>query len=104
MYVCFTCRQAKPEHREGLINGFMDQARNSLEKEPGCLMYHVIQDKSDANRIWLYEVFRDEEAFQAHTKMPHSIEWAEVSKDWREPPLQGGQGHNIWPPDEGMGV
>jgi quinol monooxygenase YgiN len=26
----------------------------------------VIQDANDANRIWLYEVYKDEAAFQAH--------------------------------------
>jgi autoinducer 2-degrading protein len=34
--------------------------------EPGCLRFDVIQDANDANRIWFYEVYKDEAAFQAH--------------------------------------
>ncbi len=66
------------------------------------MRFDVIQDASDGNRIWLYEVYRDEEAFQAHTQSPHFIKFREASADWREQAgLQGaGRGaSNIWPPD-----
>jgi quinol monooxygenase YgiN len=61
----------------------------------------VIQDANDANRIWLYEVYKDEAAFQAHLQAPHLLKFRETTKDWRVEGLQGaGRGSsNIWPPD-----
>ena len=101
MFIALSARQAKPEHREELIAGFVDQARNSEKNEPGCVSFHVIQDKADPNRIWLYEVFQDEAAFRAHTQMPHTKEFQEKSKDWREEPPTGAAlgSFNLWPPD-----
>jgi quinol monooxygenase YgiN len=55
----------------------------------------------DTNRIWLYEVYKDEAAFQAHTQAPHFIKFRDTTKDWRrEGPQGAGRGaSNIWPPD-----
>ena len=61
----------------------IENARGTVNDEPGCMRFDVIQDASDGNSIWLYEVYRDEEAFQAHTQGPH-IKFREASADWRE--------------------
>jgi hypothetical protein len=53
------------------------------------------------SRIWLYEVYKDEAAFQAHTQAPHFLKFRDATKDWRaEGPQGAGRGaSNIWPPD-----
>lgn len=47
------------------------QAENSLTKEPGCLQFDVAVDPKDPCKIFLYEVYVDEAAFQAHLETDH---------------------------------
>lgn len=102
MYVIVAPIQIKQGFKEQFVEEMIGDARGSVNDEPGCLRFDVIQDANDENRIWLYEVYKDEAAFQAHTQAPHFIKWRDATKDWREDgPLQGaGSGaSNIWPPD-----
>src|SRR4030095_15945129 len=101
MYVIVAPLQIKPGYKDQFIEAVVEDARSSAANEPGCLRFDVIQDANDANRIWLYEVYKDEAAFQAHLQAPHLLKFRETTKDWRVEGLQGaGRGSsNIWPPD-----
>ncbi len=102
MYVIIAPIQIKEGYKDQFIREMIEDARGSVNNEPGCLRFDVIQDAGDANRVWLYEVYRDEAAFQAHTQAPHFTKWRDATADWREQGgLQGaGRGaSNIWPPD-----
>ena len=102
MYIIIAPIQIKEGFKERYINGMIENARAAVRDEPGCLRFDVIQDADDGNRMWLYEVYTDEAAFQAHTQGPHFIKLRDASADWREQGgLQGaGRGaFNIWPPD-----
>jgi phosphoglycerate dehydrogenase-like enzyme/quinol monooxygenase YgiN len=46
-------------------------ARNSRTNEPGCLQFDVVRDGSDPDRAFVYEVYRDEAAFEAHKAAPY---------------------------------
>jgi len=101
MYVIIAPIQVKEGYKDRFIEAVVDDARSSVRDEPGCLRFDVIQDANDANRIWLYEVYEDEAAFQAHLQSPHLLKFRETTQDWRVAGLQGaGRGSaNIWPPD-----
>ena len=103
-YVIVAPIQIKAEHKEAFIEAMLGDAKGSVNNEPGCLRFDVIQEGADPNRIWLYEVYVDEAAFQAHTRTPHYITWRDTVKDWRgERPKGAGAGAgstNIWPPDD----
>ena len=101
MYVIIAPIQVKEGYLEQFIEAIIDDAKGSVNDEPGCLRFDVIQDAGDPNRIWLYEVYQDEEAFQAHTQAPHFIRWRDATQDMRDQGIQGaGRGSkNIWPPD-----
>ena len=102
MYVIVAPIQIKAGHKDRFIEEMIGDARGSVNDEPGCLRFDVVQDANDPNRIWLYEVYTDEAAFEEHTKAPHFIKWRDAVADWfDETSLQGaGSGaHNIWPPD-----
>ena len=73
MYVIVAPIQIKQGHKDEFIEAMLGDARGSVNDEPGCLRFDVIQDGADPNRIWLYEVYVDEAAFQAHTKTPHFL-------------------------------
>ena len=101
MYVIIAPIQIKEGYREEFIEAMLDDAKGSVNDEPGCLRFDVIQDAGDPHRIWLYEVYKDEAAFQAHTQAPHFIKWRDSTQDLRVEGIQGAAcgSTNIWPPD-----
>ncbi len=91
--------QIKPEYRDQFLASMLDDARGSVRDEPGCLRFDVVQDEADPNRIWLYEVYRDQAAFEEHLKAPHYVKWRDTVKDWYAQPNETARGTNIFPPD-----
>jgi quinol monooxygenase YgiN len=63
------------EIREGMLDQVLplviQNATNSVQQEPGCLQFDVVQDNANPHHLMLFEVYRDEAAFQAHGKMPY---------------------------------
>jgi (4S)-4-hydroxy-5-phosphonooxypentane-2,3-dione isomerase len=72
----------KPGYRDQFITALMGDARGSVGNEPGCLRFDVLQDNENENRIYLYEVYKDENALEAHRQAPHFTKWREAVKDW----------------------
>ena len=102
MYIIVAPIQIKEGHKEEFIEALLDEAGGSVNDEPGCLRFDVMQDAADPKRMWLYEVYQNEAAFQAHTQAPHFLKFRDLSSEWRaEGTLQGaGRGAtNIWPSD-----
>ena len=91
--------QIKPEHREEFMESMLDDARGSVENEPGCLRFDVVQSQEDPNRLLLYEVYRDEAAIEAHRQAPHYLKWRETVKDWFAAEVVRQRGVTVFPPD-----
>ena len=68
----------KPDQKERFLAAIEDDAICSERDEPGCLRFNVLQDEADPNHFFFYEVYRDEDAFQAHQKTPHYARWMEA--------------------------
>ena len=102
MYVIVAPLQIKEGHKAEFLKAMLGDAQGSINNEPDCLQFDVIQDGSDPNRIWLYEVYKDKSAFESHTKTLHFLKWKDTVKDWMEdrPTGAGAGSYNIWPPDE----
>ena len=100
MHVVVATLRVKPERREAFIEAFVEYARDSVQKEPGCLRFDVLQDSSDPNRIPVYEVYRDKADYESHIQTPHVQKFSEISKDWFAEPPVGNQCTNIFPPDD----
>jgi quinol monooxygenase YgiN len=94
--------QIKPGFKEQFIEEMKANASGAVNTEPGCVRFDILQDDNDTNRLWLYEVYKDEAAFQAHQQTPHFRRIREVAADWREESPLGGpvMATSIWPPDE----
>ena len=90
--------QAKPQHREAFVEELKKHARLSVETEPGCLRYDVVQDLADPNRFHLYQVCVDEATLIAYHNTPHNLEWRETVKDWRAPGLIKRECVTVYPP------
>ncbi|HUE76289.1 MAG TPA: putative quinol monooxygenase, partial [Chloroflexota bacterium] len=78
--------EIKPEFRDRFLEEMILNAKGSRENEPGCLQFDVVQDEVDQNKIYLYEIYNDRAAFDAHVQMPHYFKWRDAVKDWRSSP------------------
>ncbi len=74
--------EIKPGHRREFMESMLDDAQHSVTDEPGCLRFDVLEDREDSNRIFLYEVYENDAALEAHGRTPHFLRWKETVKDW----------------------
>jgi autoinducer 2-degrading protein len=81
MYALVVSIRLKPAGRERFLAAIEDDALCSERDEPGCLRFNVLQDESDPNRIYLYEVYRDQAALDAHRKTPHYARFAAIAAE-----------------------
>ena len=72
--------RVKPEQRERFLAGIKENAGSSVRDEPGCLRFDVLEDQADPNHFLLYEIYRDDAAFQAHREAPHFARWRQVAE------------------------
>ena len=48
-----------------------ENARASIRDEPGCRRFDVLEPAGEPDRIFLYEIYDDRAAFDAHVRSPH---------------------------------
>lgn len=53
----------------------LNNAKSSLEAEPGCERFDVLHVAGRPQHIVLYELYRDRAAFQEHLKTRHFVEF-----------------------------
>lgn len=59
------------EGRDAFLNIAYQDAKDSVANEPGCQQFDVIINEDDPLQITLYEVYDDQQAFDAHLAAPH---------------------------------
>src|SRR5205823_14091671 len=67
--------EIKHEEREDVINFIKWDIRVAKEREPGTLRFDLYQDPKDENAFFVYEAYRDEEAFEEHKKNAPYQRW-----------------------------
>ena len=61
-----------PGQRDAFLPLMLDNARQSRASEPGCLRFDVLMpDPDDGVTVFLYEVYTDRAAFDAHLAADH---------------------------------
>jgi quinol monooxygenase YgiN len=60
----------KPENVDAFMQKLAVNAA-SARKEAGCKQFEVLVDPADKTKVMLYEVYNDEQAFEAHQATPH---------------------------------
>lgn len=86
MYVVMVRIKVNPLRVNEFLSEMLLNSKGSLENEEGCFQFDVCQDISESNRIYLYEVYKDESAFQVHLGTPHYLRWRESVKDLLQEP------------------
>lgn len=99
MFAVVVTIQIKPQHREEFIKAMLDDAEGSVLNEETCLLFNVVQNSEDQNKLHLYEVYADEEAFERHKQMPHYLHWRDTVKDWFAAPPEIATGKHLFPAD-----
>jgi len=89
----------KPEHREEFIREMLADGEGSVAKEKDCLLFNIVEDSDDPNKLHLYEVYTSAEAFETHKGMPHFVKWLETTADWLAEPLDISTGTHLFPAD-----
>jgi len=62
--------QIKPENVRSFMEKVLENAAHARE-EKGCAQFDVLVDPNDKTRVMLYEVYRDEPAFETHQQTAH---------------------------------
>ena len=71
----------KPEHREAFEEVIRGHAQRTLDAEEGCLQFDVLIPQKDANKVFLFECYRDDDAFKTHGASPILAKTRETYKD-----------------------
>jgi quinol monooxygenase YgiN len=75
MYAIWVTVHVKPEKREQFLEVIEDDSICSVRDEPACVRFDVLQDQTDPDTYYFYEVYHDEAGFKAHTETPHLARW-----------------------------
>lgn len=81
MYVVVVEFEVLPDRFSRFLEAVKEQARNSLNGEPLCYRFDVCLPHDAEHTVYLYEVYRDAQAFQEHLQTRHFAEFeAHVSE------------------------
>ena len=101
MFSIFVTVNVEPERVEAFKEASLGDARGSVRDEPDCFRFDIHQDTKISSRFYLHEVYRNEEAFQAHLQSPHFTTWLESIKPFFDRDLRKITMKTVFPPDEG---
>lgn len=73
--------EVSAEHSDAFVAAAGENARQSVQLEPGCHRFDVIRSPEDKTRVTFYEVFDDVAAFEAHGAFEHATAFKAVAKD-----------------------
>ncbi len=97
MRVALVTINIKPEFRDRFIEESVLEAQGSVQNEPGCIRFDILQDEQDPNRVYLYEVYRDAAAEEAHLQTPHFLRWDKATRDWFATPYEIAECETVYP-------
>ena len=72
-YVVTVAFDVRPGDMGAFLPLVTANARTSVKEEPGCRQFDVVTMSKSVGRVFLYEVYDDEAAFEAHKKTAHFV-------------------------------
>lgn len=72
----------KPENADQFCARVLQQAADSVQKEPGCFQFDVLRDESNQNIFFLYETYANAAALDDHRQTPHFANFSQTVADW----------------------
>lgn len=71
MFSVFVTIEVHAEHLEAFLPRMLQQAEDSIAREPACQTFEVWTSKDLPTTVQLYEVYDDASAFAAHLESDH---------------------------------
>ena len=84
MYVVTVDFSIERESTDSFIEAMQANARASVQKEAGCEQFDVCIDPSDRSRVFLYELYVDQAAFDEHLRSEHFLAFDRATAGWIE--------------------
>jgi len=78
MFVLTVHFHIHPQHADAFRAAVTRQAINSKEKEAECLQFDVGRSEADSCHFFLYEIYTDAAAFEAHKQTPHFADFSKT--------------------------
>jgi quinol monooxygenase YgiN len=72
----------KPAHVDAFDVAIRANAQASVEREPGCRQFDVCRDPTEPTLFFLYELYDDEDAIQAHLRSAHFLQMDAATAPW----------------------
>jgi quinol monooxygenase YgiN len=72
----------KAAHVDAFDAAIRANAQASVDQEPGCRQFDVCRDPNDAALFFLYELYDDDAAIQAHLQSPHFLQMNAATAPW----------------------
>lgn len=79
-FVLNVTMKIKPGMRKAFLPIIRENAQSSARDEPGCQQFDVLVPEDDINTVYLYEVYNNLAAFEAHREMPHYKKFGEEGR------------------------
>ena len=78
MFIALVKLQVKPELNDEFKTAILKNAELSVQRDPGCVRFDVLQQEDDPTRWVLYEVYDKEQAWVDHRAAAHFLAFKEV--------------------------
>ena len=75
MFVVCVEFEIMPRHLDDFLAAMLKNAAQSHSLEAGCQQFDVCQGQQNPNTVFLYEIYDDEAAFEAHKAARHYHEF-----------------------------
>ena len=82
MFVITVDFEIKSEFVNEFRNRVLQQAKDSLNNEENCFTFDVSFDEKNTNKVFLYEIYQDKDAFDYHLKSDHYLSFDKDVKNW----------------------
>ena len=101
MYVVCVTVTVKPGHEEDFATATEKNHHGSIS-EARCVRFDVLRAEDNPHRFFLYEVYRDKDAFVAHQKTEHYFTWRAAVADWMAERRVGTRHLSLFPAESGF--
>jgi quinol monooxygenase YgiN len=81
MFGIFFRVEAQPGKYDELLAFLKWDGERAREHEPGTLRFEFYRDPQDVNALYVYEAYRDRDAFEEHKKGEPFQRWSEGLRD-----------------------
>jgi autoinducer 2-degrading protein len=78
MFIVLVKVQVRTELLGEFTAAILNNAARSVERDPGCLRFDVLQQQDDPGRWVFYEVYENEQAWLQHRESAHFLAFKTV--------------------------